>query len=214
MNQIIIIGGGASIPPGNELFNFLSNKWTIGCNEVYKFFEPTVTTWMDKELINNKHMKALPLVIGKKWLHNKSTKNQILLKTSVEFDRTLKNGIYCPSLVGVFSLSLAIFLLKNEGEIFLLGYDFKGTNGKDYFFQKEFKEKCYYDDPLPPTLDSTLFDPFKTVEDIKIYNVSPESRLDQFEKINYSQFYEKVNMCYNHEERRDFMKDCLKVYIQ
>ena len=134
-NQIIILGGGASVrylgAIARGLFAFLQDKFTIGINYSHKWVNTTCNLGVDETMYANNQDHAeiakVPLWIGKEhWNLGHREPNSIFLKDSVEYDRTLTKGVYKCSLSGIFALSLAIHLLDYaEGNIsiYLLGYD-------------------------------------------------------------------------------------------
>jgi hypothetical protein len=129
-----------------------------------------------------------------------------MLPTINKYNRDIKKGIYKASLVGIFALTLSIYLLE-EGEIFLLGYDFGGKNTdrdkrgriNTHFYQstekgslqhRGFGKVNYYRGCKRGHHD---FGCFRDLERIKIYNVGLESKLEEFDKIDYKEFYNKLN---------------------
>lgn len=219
--QIIIVGGGSSINEGIKkgLWNKLKNKYTIGLNYSYKYLKSTFQSFVDRKFyqdeINN--MLDLPLIIGQK--HKlKIYKNTILLPVGNTYTRDLSKGVYKGSLVGIFALSLAIHLL-DEGEIFLLGYDFGKLNNeiKDkrwitHFYQGEIRHRGigkinYYEIKNRANVD---FGVYKDEKKIKIYNVSPKSKIEVFEKLDYDQFFFKLdNKIYDQDKLREEIKQKL-----
>lgn len=212
--QIILIGGGSSIKPElEELQTILKNKFTIGLNYAYKYFPHcTFHSYVDHEFYTDEleGLKVLPLIIGNysSNLNNKIHSNTVMLPTRPKYSRDIKKGVYKDSLVGIFALTLAICFL-GEGEIFLLGYDLGGkNNNKDrdergraitHFYQSTEKGSLqhrgigkinYYRIHKKSHKD---FGCFRDLEGIKIYNVSTESKLEEFEKIDYNAFYKKLN---------------------
>jgi len=136
-NQAIIIGGGYSIKKGIKkgLFNKIKDKFTIGCNYSYKYFNSTILCYVDKPFYEKQSkinkFKKIPLVIGKYFPDININSNTIPLKVTHKYNRDLSKGVYKSSLVGYFALSLAIHLL-DKGEIFLLGFDFGEIRRTDY----------------------------------------------------------------------------------
>ena len=130
VKQLVIIGGGSSIKEGisKGLWDKIKDHFVIGLNYSYRYFShPTCQIYVDTDFYtkNVEELSQLPLVIGKKNQKLKSIikENTILLPTTNNYKRNLSTGVYKGSLVGYFSLSIAIHIL-DEGEIFLLGYDF------------------------------------------------------------------------------------------
>ena len=227
-NQIIIIGGGSSIKPElKKLQTTLKNKYVIGLNYIYHYFPfCTFYSYVDHKFYTDEleNLKNLPLIIGKYHsnLNNKTHSNTIMLPTRPKYSRDIKKGVYKSSLVGIFALSLAIHLLK-EGEVYLLGYDLGGDlNNKDvngkiitHFYQGEIKHrgigKCsYYKGYRRGHND---FGCFRDLEGIKIYNIGLESKLEEFEKINYKEFYDKLhNENLSQDKLRENIKNKLNIY--
>ena len=118
------------------LFQKIENKFVIGINFAFKFFNPTFTCFADpisfyKTYYNE--IKDLPLIVGRTTpdIGVKPHPNTIFLKPSNIYNRTLSNGLYHPFLSGLVALSLAIYLL-DVGKIYLLGFDGgKITNEKE-----------------------------------------------------------------------------------
>lgn len=206
VDQLIIIGGGFSIKEGISLglWDKLQDKFTFGLNYSYKTFESTVQMFVDQDYYEHEasNMANLPLIIGKyhKPLTKIKTPNTILVNTHPQYSATLSKGVYKSSLVGLFALTLGVYLLK-EGEIFLLGYDFGAiTNTNDlrnrrltHYYQGKIEHrgigKTSYYSPGHANRDFGVYNNSL----IKIYNVSPKSNLNVFEKIDYNNFYSKLD---------------------
>jgi hypothetical protein len=138
-NNIFLLGGGASIrylgAIDNGLFTFLKDKFTIGINYSYKFFEATVQLGNDQSLYDglneykgsHEEIAKLPLWIGKQYKCLKFLEpNSIFFKHSKIYNRDLKGGIYKGGLSGITALSLAIKLMslgQKYPMIYILGYD-------------------------------------------------------------------------------------------
>ena len=79
--------------------------------------------YYDKE---REYLKYLPLIIGK-FDPNDPVKlpfpNTVLLRSARQYTRDCSKGVYKGTLCGLIALSFGISLL-DEGEIFLLGYDY------------------------------------------------------------------------------------------
>lgn len=192
MKQVIIIGGGYSISEGikQQLWHRLKDRFTIGLNYSYRYFEPTALCYVDNAFCrdNEQALKQLPLVITKKSAGGEEN-GFVTLPPAMIYDRSLKKGVYNPQLCGMFALSLAIYLI-GEGEIYLLGYDFGKVSGKTHFYQDKLTHRGvgktdYY------SSEKSLgkFDCYKHLTGISIFNVSPESGLNQFTKIDYGTFF-------------------------
>ena len=206
--QLIIIGGGHSIkeaiPKG--LWEKLEGKFVMGTNYSFNFYTPTIQCYLDNKFFEEQKekLKTLPLIITKPHQKHKLS-NQIMLKVNSKGTRDLKNGVYKGSLTGIFTLSLGRYLL-DEGEIFLLGYDF-GASGyntaKDkktkhaitHFYQGQLKHRGigkvnYYNTKGRAERD---FAPFINEKKVKIYNVSSQSKITVFPKISYDEFFKQLN---------------------
>jgi hypothetical protein len=227
--QIVIIGGGNSISEGveNKLWEKLKDKWTIGCNSAFKFIIPTILTFVDNrqfyQLFYNE-LKEIPLIIGKNYpaLHATKYPNTFLLPVTRKFDYTLKSGVYSGQLCGIFALTIAQYLLRNTGgEIFLLGFDFCAdgkVNEKDktHFYQESDEIKhpgigraSFYN----RTNRFNVFEVYKDLAHVKIFNVSTISKIPYFDKLTYDTFFEKLNTSCNQQEIRDFTHKELEPYF-
>jgi hypothetical protein len=134
--------------------------------------------------------------------------NLILLQGSGKYygDEGLSKGLYSRVLTGAFTLNLAIRL--GFKEIYLLGFDNCAINGQTHWYQNvegagqftnycgekytgvgknergEYNTSFYNKDDVQLNL---LWEPFKIEMDtVEIYNVSPQSRINVFPKIDYS----------------------------
>ncbi len=133
-------------------------------------------------------------------------------------------GFYHGHLAGMISTSIAIAL--GFKEIYLLGMDCCETNGKTHFYQDlvtNFKEffgvgkvetknggstyrTSAYTDPVK--LNNKYYSVFNEHNDAKIYNVSPNSKIEAFEKIDYTTFYEQLaNSSVNQVEARKEIRE-------
>lgn len=133
--------------------------------------------------------------------------------SSVYFGKeSLKKGVYTGVLGGLFATTLAIAL--GFDEIYLLGFDFSQTNGKTHFYQNntegigQFKDENnversgvgfnkfgQFATGVFNNSDKYIQDfwkPYLEEKDVKIYNVSMNSRINTFEKITYDKFFERI----------------------
>jgi hypothetical protein len=223
LNQLIIIGGGSSIKEGIEkdLWNKIKGHFILGTNFSYKFLEATAQCYVDTNFYdkNFEDLKTLPLVIGQGRKIKQKAENTLTISCISKYDRNLKNGIYAANLVGLYSLSLAIYLL-DIGEIYLLGYDYGTINNNldeknrriSHFYQGKIEHrgigKCNWYDTIGRS--DKDFGVYKEENKIKIYNVSPKSNINIFEKIDYDTFFKKLdNNVYDQESLRTFIKEKL-----
>jgi len=141
--------------------------------------------------------------------------NLLMLPTSSEYygENSWEKGFYSRNLTGLFSLTVGIAL--GFKKIYLLGMDFCEVNGKTHFYQKDSFEKQEIGKIIKPggtvvcgigkddrgfyrtgTYNkpaSELYNKFKKVnENVKIFNVSPESKIDIFPKITYKEFFKTL----------------------
>ena len=128
-NQLFLCGGGLSMREGVDkgLWQVLENKFTLGLNFSYKFFNSTFTCFIDPVSFYRKHrheLKDLPLLVGRyvSDIKRDILPNTIFLKPCPNYTRDLNKGVYSCYLCGLWALSLAIYVL-DVGEIYLLGFD-------------------------------------------------------------------------------------------
>lgn len=148
------------------------------------------------------------------------------------FTHLMQPGFYHAHLSSMFSLSIGIAL--GFKEIYLLGSDAKEINGKTHFYQdliptdemklakrfrgvgKRLKKNkdaydyctCTYNNP--DQLNDKWFEPFGHLKDITIYNVSLQSVINIFPKIDYDTFYEKIgNNKINQDQTRSEIKSII-----
>jgi len=212
--QLIIIGGGTSIQEGiqQELWDKLKGKLTFGLNYSYNFFQSTAQFYVDEDfyLKQKKELDKLPLVIGKYHRGLKESDNFLMLKAGANYDPSLLNGVYKSSLVGLYALSIAVYLQPKE--IFLLGYDY-GDNKKldehqrkvTHFYQGKINHrgigKVNYYTPGRAKKD------FKVFSENKIFNVSKISKIPTFEKLSYEEFFKVLeNKTYDQDKLREEIK--------
>ena len=232
IKQIIIIGGGNSIKKGLSLGlqDHLNHKFVIGNNYSFRHFPITFLTFGDKNFYKSENLsknpdiyeelKSLPLIIGmdkKNRLKDIIHPNTILLKnvTYCNQIKSAREGFYTKNmLTGVFSISLACFLLDYIGEIYLLGFDWNSTGDTHYYSKEEINHRgqnwhgCYSSHN-----PEEVFHPFLKFDKIKIYNVNLESKINTFEKITYVQFINQLsNKIENQEELRNYIRNklCMK----
>lgn len=226
--QAVIIGGGFSkaelIKKG--LWERIKNKFTCCINYDYRYFpNPTFLTFVDIDFYKDElnKLKSLPLIIGKyhKNLEKIKHPNTYMLQVNdSKYTRNLSEGVYKSSLAGLFSLSLMIYLLTN-GTVFLIGFDQGNINGKKdsknrwitHSYQGEINHRGiakinYYNTKGRADND---FAPFAEEKKIKIYNVSPDSRINTFKKINYDEFFKKLDgNTFDQISLRQYIKTKLK----
>ncbi len=233
INECIIIGGGHSINDGLALGlkKKIKNKFIIGCNYSFRHFDTTLICFYDRkfyhpkpeEIKNNPmiydELKTLPLLAGINFngMEEFQLPNTLLFKkATVRNQNPLKQGFYCGKgigLTGIFALDLASFLLDYKGVIYLLGFDWT-TNKKQpthYYTKQEINHRgvgwvASYQIQKP----NKQFMFFKKESNLKIYNVSLNSNINEFEKIDYTTFFSKLdNVVYNQTKLRTIIKEKL-----
>lgn len=220
-NQIIIVASGVSLKEGisKGLWDKLKNHFVIGLNYSYNFFDSTILCYADnpfyKEESGKEEFQNLPLIIGKDHPQLKKLPNTITLKTNdVKYYRDVKLGCYKSNLCGIFALSLAIYLL-DEGEIYLLGYDYgalgRAKNGRalTHFYQGQINHRGIGKTNYFDTIDRADkdFGVYANEKKVKIYNVSIMSKINTFIKCGYGFFFENLDKQeYNQEELRKEIK--------
>jgi hypothetical protein len=229
-NEIIIIGGGKSIQ--NELASNLksniTDKLVITCNFAFKHFNSTLTTFVDTDfylgklntekdkIIHTDHVeqiKQVPLIIGFSGQTIQTHSNTILIPANSVYSRDiLKKGCYRPTLCGIFSLTLAMYLIDFKGVIYLLGYDWTRKGDTHYYTDTKHRGINYTNFYDRHNADQ-YFKIFLQEKDVKIYNVigEPRSNIETFEQIAYSDFYTKLtNERYNQKELRQQIRTKLR----
>ena len=230
INEVILIGGGLSINEGISLGlkEKIIDKCVFLTNYSYKHFSGTLLCFYDKDFYvpsyakkePNKYpdiykeLKNLPLIIGLKrneGIEEFKLPNTIIIPCP-------KKELGNPLLVGIFTLAIAeIFEPK---QIFLLGFDWNRqpipqdktkycpySNLDIHYYKKEIQHRGlgwtgFYDNHNP----DNYFKFFKDSKS-KIYNVSLQSNINNFEKIDYTTFFNLLSdVVYNQEELRQELR--------
>jgi hypothetical protein len=234
ISEIIIWGGGSSLKEGLSLGlkDKLKDKFVITTNFSYNHFTGTFlcfTDYADFYIKENKKLESLPMIVGIDNCigHTVDFPNTIWLKESASYNIDILNkGVYRGSLTGIFALSLAQWLMNYTGIIYLLGFDWtisedlKKLEKHEKSYDKKIETHYYSDKEIPHRGQHFIgyfsyhnpdfyFKHFKEPE-VKIYNVSPKSTINNFEKIDYTTFFTKLNtVAYNQEDLRIFIKNKL-----
>ena len=233
INDILLIGGGKSISEGLSLGlkDKLKDKCVFALNYAFKHFEHTCLFFKDfdfyvplyakKKENKDKYpdiyndLKKEPLIIGHK--QNNGLEEFLLPNTKL-----IESKIESP-LVGIFALDIACRLEPTN--IFLLGFDFSRSpipqDKSKYTGYADFNIH-YYDDIKHRGISYTSFydrhnpDNYFSVfnnSKSKIWNVSLESNIENFEKISYDKMFSLLNQEeVNQEEIRQEIKEklCIK----
>ena len=233
---LIILGGGASVRDGIQkgLFEFLPNTFCIGLNYAYKFVHTTATASIDETFHNSyfNEISELPLHIAKEHYSIQNKGKTVFLKPSNIYDYSLVKGVYNQTLVGLFTLSLGVYLLEEGSRIFLLGYDngqYKDSEGNlcvqgniplTHWYQGELYHRGigrlnwytatsidYEDTQKRISQAEREYRVYKDAP-VKIYNVSPNSNIPTFEKINYDNFLHMIqNETYYQADLRNILRE-------
>lgn len=221
MNKFcVLIGGGNSIRKPSEEINLWErivglDLWSL--NFAYKAlpYPPKTQTFIDTQFFNNNSLALAQLaekkvrIIAKahsRYNTIKEIEQHFVTRNKSEYlgDKALeKNLIYIGrmGLCGIFALSLAI--AEGYNTIYCLGFDF-GTpvigDTITHFYQNKINvasggvgnPEIYYKHDGTIKNEVEDFEVFLTKNNSKIYNVSPNSNIPYFEKIDYSRFFELI----------------------
>ena len=214
-NKIILFGGGPSVkePIADGLFSLIK-----GCAKIasINYFYLSMPYLPDYQIFSDQHfwneeerkVKVHPnrQVISRNKMSKLQSQGVQLIYRYMGRTRTIPDaetynankvfgvpnslyyGINC--LAGMFALSWAV---RNFKEIFLLGYDLTDLNGATHSYEGQIKTSSYGvgNKELLITYQKNLDDwkKYLDIKGVKIYNVSKISRINCFEKINYSKMY-------------------------
>jgi len=232
IKEIIIIGGGKSVSDGISLGlkDKIKDKFVIVCNFSFFHFDHTLLTCCDREFYRStnlarhpdiyERLKEEPLIIStmKPKANLIIHPNTILLKRNANYsDNPLRDG-FLTFLTGIFSLQLA--LLFEPENLFLCGFDYGQLNPKDkkitqtkediHYYGKKILHRgsglvSYYNHNDP----DRFFKHFNNSKS-KIFNVSPQSAIQNFEKVDYPTMFNLMSdVRYNQMELRQQIKDKL-----
>lgn len=237
--QIIIIGGGSSIKKGVQLglWDKLKDCFVLGTNYSFRDYTPTALIACDNKFHSGqqtehtqtreewrKELAQLPLIIApnKDEINNTKLPNTITIPYTVQTYCGLNSkekGFYSIFLTGLFSISIAIYLLQEKGTIILLGYDW---SQRTYDQQQEQKliDTHYYNHTLHPGIQKSKvyeeypandwFQPFLKATSVKIYNASIDSHITCFERINYPKLFSLLEpQSQSQDELRNYIKERL-----
>ncbi len=221
MKRVILVGGGYSVKEGIEkgLWDRIKNEHIWSCNYAFMAmpYLPKKEIWVDIafyknniEVLQNLWEKGVELHTKKHPTYAGIVEHLFCYDSTREVKNyhgkqaLEKNMIYYGKmgLSGMFALSLAI--AHGYDEIYLLGYDFGSRSVKDlntHFYQDTLK--VYSTGVMHPevyrmpnnTVKQSEVEDFKVYlneKDIKIFNVSPDSNIPYFEKVDYNTFFERL----------------------
>jgi len=177
-------------------------------------------------------LKKLSLIIGiddGQNIQEFQLPNTLFFKRSKEYRQKdcLENGFYNSELklTGIFALSLASFLMNYEGTIYLLGFDWtrrqpetideKNYNGKSdldiHYYEKEIIHRGTGLIGAYERHDADKYFKCFIEPNLKIYNVSLQSNIEIFEKIDYNKMFDLLSQkAINQNELRQDIKNLFK----
>jgi hypothetical protein len=219
MKSVIIVGGGSSIQEGidKRLWDKIKGREVWSLNSAFRTmpYNPTRQLWVDYRFFeHNAHYIQVMGSQGVK-LTCKAHRKYAFIGDVVEqkeccrqrefYGEGMKNVplvfIGGHGLSGCFALSLAV--LEDYDIAYILGYDWGTTSvnqRKTHYYQDKIKDLNIYSrgagnpEIYLEKLGKIFIKDFDLYlkEKIKIYNVSPNSNLYQFEKIDYDNFFERI----------------------
>lgn len=209
MKSCIIIGGGSSVKEGLtlDLWNQIKGQdiWSVNFAFMTMPYFPSKEIWVDKTFFTNNIDKLQELSVNgvdciakEHGVYNEIKAIKQVACTRDEYNTDIKKPLFIGSsgLSGVFALSYAIS--QGYDTIYLLGYDF-GTkslsDNKTHYYLDTIAVSSHglhcpevYLDDNGPKKEVREFDYFLK-ENCKIYNVSPQSNIQSFDKIDYPTFF-------------------------
>jgi len=220
--DIVIWAGGQSIEIGLNLGiqSLLLNRFVVGVNYSFLTFKPTILTFTDlnfyksSDLTQNpdiyNQLKELPLIVGLN--HQQELQSVIHPNTHlISFPKII--GLNNCPLTGIFAIALALKFKPNK--LFLLGFDWTIRDKNSFVIDKNYTGKTnlnihYYKDIKHRGIGDIhfyekhnpdyYFNQFKNTE-TTIYNVSPNSNINTFPKIDYPTFFNLLDSTtYNQQE--------------
>jgi hypothetical protein len=217
--QVILVGAGYSVKEGIDLGLWREirkqNVWSINYAYQTMPFVPSAEIWQDlsfwvenQNSLHKLYVQGCCLFARCHEDYKNSKEISCFESTPTEFygrDAAAKGKIFTGrmGLTGVFALSLAV--AKKYKTIYLLGYDFGSMSVRDtntHFYQdaginpgasKHPSIYMYGDKPRSEVTDFDLFLDVMKEDDLKIYNVSPNSNISSFPKIGYEEFFRRLN---------------------
>ena len=213
MRRVIILGAGSSIKSGLSLglWEKIQNEEVWSINYAFKTmpFLPKRELWIDTRFFHG-NMQELYNLFRKgvscyakthqKYVNIPEIRTYECTRSPQEFDKKIFIGRM--GISGIFALYLATMIEKVD-EVYLLGYDWGSiTNDK----QTHYYQNTLVTDSVGVGRPELYKNPDGTVKgevddfslflrpDIKtkIYNVSPNSAINYFDKLTYEEFFKKL----------------------
>ncbi len=219
MREVIIVGAGASLKNGIEknLWVKIKGKTIWSCNSIFKImpYLPTRELWVDRKFFELTISELQ--VLGQKHkveLVAKKDPRYAIIPEIIQYEGSRlpetcskeKKILYTGriGLVGLFALSLAVY--EDYERIWLLGFDFGPTSLTDtntHVYQDKIKELNIYSTGAGRPVvyfrkDGKIKDEvndfkFYLKDKEKIINVSPNSNIPFFEKIDCDTFFKRIS---------------------
>jgi NADPH-dependent 7-cyano-7-deazaguanine reductase QueF-like protein len=227
--EIILVGNGFSVEAEQtKLFETLKNKCWFGMNTRFEVNTklnlsiPTALTIVDGSFWTDNHtiLKNAPLIltVPRRQQKSNSYDNMMMFKSKAEkYDPTLQTGVYTTLNNCAFGISLANFLLKFTGKLWLLGMDWgtlQTNRDKKNRVITHANQELLRHRGLGQTSFTTpqrahlIFDKLKN-NGCEIINTGLGSKLPDniFPKISYELFYNSLsNENFEQEELRTWIR--------
>lgn len=192
--EVFIIGGGYSLKKNNFDWNLLKSERTIGCNTAFKLGSDIcdICIFGDKRWYNHYHTDLAKF--GGTVISNAP----FLARSSppwVWFIPRERRGLFSEKLgwngnTGASAINLALIL--GASTVYLLGFDMKLIDGKSNWHEEVIRK-----DAVKPSSYERFNQEFgfvksgwkKNFPDRKIFNVTNDSALDVFPKLNHDEFW-------------------------
>jgi len=219
MKRVIIIGAGASVQEGlnEDLWRKIEYNTIWSCNYAFMTmpYRPARELWVDRSFFKNNVTQLCQLQKEGIELVAKENASSIRLPGTTYYIGVRKKEEYvgkegiaqnkifigAQGFSGTFALHVAI--CEGYNEIFLLGFDYgvPPSSGETitHYYQNKLNvissgvgmPNVYLKkDKVKQQIDT--YDIFLQETDIKIWNVSPKSNIQCFDKITYEEFFNKI----------------------
>jgi hypothetical protein len=209
MKSVILVGGGASIKEGIELGLWEKIKgqeiWSINFAFLTMPYLPNREVWTDISFFKN-NIDILQRLYYQGVSCHAKLHHKYADIPEIKTYETTREPVYSKEkmfigrmgLSGFFALSLAV--KNNYDVVYLLGYDFGSKTTNTHYYQDSLNVSStgvghpelyrnHHGEVKEEVKDFELFLQYPT----KIYNVSLESKIPYFEKIDYPTFFSKIN---------------------
>lgn len=218
IKEVVIIGGGKSIEDCNNLNlnEIFKNTLVIGCNIACRFFTTTCNIFLDANVYYKygNAIKQSPTVGLWRNLEEFKYPEVYWLPMKSTYSMIDSEGMYTGNLTGIAAISLATYLLKGQGNVYLLGYDWTTNkeerthfhNVGDNYFEGYGKIEFYKNNPPDKELS-----PFLKESKINFINVNPNSNINTFPKISYVELATRLNHKFDNIL---YTQELLKTYVK